>query len=421
MNLFRKSAKDVPQTKAAVAVNAAALKDDGMLLVSGQAQLDGALAVYRRLYRARMEGLEAEEVRVEAVAWARASALMHLEFMLMLARNPPATSTMSKADRDGTVLSMTALLQTGWSLLLLAEDEVVEDALVTPERLDEMLHDHADWRAVQAVKIGQLIKDSELSGPPLRHKPQFLPVPDLPGGQDGMRLLVEGHTGDDEETLDDATEIVANETHHGVPELVSRSSPRALAWFVMGSSQWDLVAGTALLNSAALASDLYARRALDGPSAELDGLALRGAADVAVALGWIFGEPFFGAIVDSQKTSMENVALVALPKIWATLLALTARDDAQADSLARTPESLSRALHDQGCRDFGSFVANDPEFLVNGLEQLVAARADGTDEEVVLAQAVKLVMDHVEPGGSGDEHGGDEHGGHESDSDGDDA
>lgn len=275
------------------------------------AQLQETIATYRRVLARHATGADPDAISAEALGWARAGAQLFVSAeVAMQDPTEPLLATLPQDIAEGCSRATLALERVCFALSALAEQEVVEDALLGDEELDGLIdfYELEDWLAINRDGIRGAVANGHDPPDPLVG-PEITDVPYLRGGRTLLREILLNREVPDLEAL-------ANE-----PD-APPGGPLPEGFYWAGVHLATLVL---TIHHGALYLDLLRAYDDEGPSAEIDAAAIPAAVDIAAVqqTSWRRPEMVFG-LFDTPLDPRPTIAW--LDDLFCSFLLLTTRE-----------------------------------------------------------------------------------------------
>lgn len=325
--------------------------DGARLLIYVHLHLEDDFAACRRLSELRQNGAPASEVSAEALTRARLIAYMiqGAELMRNHPTEPLLESIPSHQDPAGAFMALTEVAA---ALTALVEEDVVEDALLIPQELDRLsdLYDLDEFsRTIRDQLTAALEKGGSL--PDLGVEASMREAPYVEGGMTELRqVLLTPRTARDELRFDGMVLLLA---HHGE-----------------------------------LYSELHRRLRDEGPSEELDALAVEAAVDIALLMQSLRRErEILHAAFEMPVSPL--VASLELDDLFRSFVLLTGRDDVERMA-ARDPDGILVTFEQlEPLREWLEVVGYEKSFLADAYRRLGKLRAVGATDAALLGRTVE--------------------------------
>lgn len=348
-------------------------RPDGAFLTGLYAQLEDTIAVYRRLSQAHTGGADADQIGPEALGWARAGALtMRYADAGMQDPTRPFLSTLPQTLSEGAVLALLPLDRLCYGLCALAEDDVVEEALLRPAEADRMLESNVlkDWLAWNREGMEAAVADGHPPPDPF-FAPEILEIPYLPGGKTMFRevlLMREGPVG-----LPDEPDAPQGDI-------------RAMGFSVAGL-YWAML--ILVIHHGALYLDLLRDYEDEGPSSRIDATAISAAVDVALVQQSIWQR--LDLLGTMRHTPLDpGAAMGCLDDLFFSFLVLTGRDPVR--TVARfDAEAFQGRLRGKAFLDWIEAWGYRRTLPAAGLAAIREAREEGADDDELLELTLSTI------------------------------
>lgn len=341
-------------------------EDDSRLLIRIYGELHENLPACRTLTERHLAGEPASDLAPEALARARGIAYVcRYSEELMGHPDEPLLDGIPKA--LWPIAALGALTRLGYALSALAEDEVVEEALLTLDELDGLIDRYRlkDWLDAMRGAIDAAERDGSTVELDLEIDRKLLAAPDVDGGLTDLRRVL---LADD--VPDDAD----------LPEIPGGARPDSF-FLVMRLRAMVVL----LAYRGALYKDLMtSRRCTDA-----DAAALEAAVDIACVMQSLRRRREL--LAATRNTELDpGIANKILDDLFCSFILLTGRDEHELPALLDA-EWLSARLSGAKFRAWVAALGLDPTFVTDAQAALRDVRADGASDSEQLDRLLEWV------------------------------
>jgi hypothetical protein len=328
-------------------------EDDSRLLIRIYGELHENLPACRRLTERHLGGEPA--IASEALARARGIAYV-CRYSEELIRHPEEPLLDGIPKPLWPIAALGALTRLGYALAALAEDEPVDDALLTVDELDGLIDRYrlGDWTDGMRGAIEAAEHDGSVVELDLEIDRKLLPAPDSDGGLTELRRVL---------LADDVPEDA------DLPEIPGGVRPDSF-FLVM-----RLRAIAILL---AYRGALYTRLVGGRRSSDTDAAALESAVDIACVMQSLRRERELLAATRGSALDPGNANKI-LDDLFASFLLLTGRDEHEAPALL-DPEWFAARVSGAKFREWVAALGLEPTFVTDAQAALAGLEAGGASD-----------------------------------------
>lgn len=338
-------------------------------------QLEETIAVYRRLADRHAQGTDADQIGPEALGWARAGAQIVLAAdALMQDPAEPLLATLPQNVSEACIRAMAALDRLCYALCALAEEEVVEEALLRADELDGLIEFYGldEWIELNHRGVEGAVANGHPPPDPLV-SPEILDIPYVEGGMTQLRELLLTRELPDLDALREGPDAPPG-------------GPRPEGFYF---ASLDLAILILIIRHGSLYLELLNDYEGDGPSTEIDAAAIEASVDIAAVQQSIWRR--LDMLGTARHTPLDpGPAMGLLDDLVFSLLLLTGRDPERA--LVRLDAELFEArLRAATLLDWVEAAGYDRALPAEGVAALREAREQGAGEDAFGALTLSTI------------------------------
>ena len=351
-------------------------EDDSRLLIRIYGELHENLPACRSLTERHLAGEAASEIAPEALARARGIAYV-CRYSEELMRHPDEPLLDGIPKPLWPIAALGALTRLGYALSALAEEEPVDDALLTLDELDGLIERYRleDWIDGMRGAIKAAEHDGSTVQLDLEIDRKLLAAPEVEGGLTELRRVLLADDVPDDTDLPEIPGGVRSDSFF----LVMRLRAMVILLAYRGALYSDLAAG---------------RRSPDTAAA-----ALESAVDVACVMQSIRRERELLAATRGSELD-PGIANKILDDLFSSFVLLTGRDEHELPALL-DPEWFTARLSGAKFRAWVAALGLEPTFVTDAQAALAGLRARGASDSEQLDRLLGWVrVTRVSSGGS---------------------
>ncbi|HEY1508604.1 MAG TPA: hypothetical protein VGF93_06360 [Solirubrobacteraceae bacterium] len=339
-------------------------QDDTRLLIRVYGELYENVPACRRLIERHAAGAPASELAPEALARARGIAYT-CRYTGVLMGHPTEPLLDGIPEALWPISALAALTRLAYAFAALAEQEVVPEALLTLDEIDGLIarYELGEWIDAVRGAIDWTVKhEGSTVEFDLRIDSKLLPAPDVEGGLTPLRRV-----------------LLANELPSDGDAADAPGGLRPEAFSLM-TRYWAIV--TLLANRGELYTRLLERYRDQGPSPEIDAVAVESAVDIAAVMQSIRREREL--LSAARETALDpGVANKILDDLFYSFVLLTSRDEDEALALLDEDWLETRATEARFAEWLG-FMQFEPTFVIDADAAVRELRNAGESDDHVL-------------------------------------